>query len=174
MSNQGKTTFQTVLHYGLLTGFMLFSITLQNAPGGGLTLWGLSPLPAIAFVVGVSMHYGPFIGGVFGLVTGLLLDVYTVPSVGFQTVAITLLGMGCGLTMNHLLLHNKYAKFVLCLVSALLYGIVYFAVMKWMIGGHDFSYFYRFSLPAIGLCTVLCLLYGWVLGWFRRQLNERD
>lgn len=168
MNNTEKTTFQTVCHYTVLSFIMLFSVTLQSAAGGGVSLFGFSLLPAVAFVVGVGMNYGPLIGGVFGLVVGLLLDAYTAPSIGFHLVIMPFLGVGCALAVNHLLLHNRYARFVLCLVSSLIYCTAYFVVLQWMLGGHDFSYFYRFTLPGTLVCTLTCLLYGAGLRLFRR------
>ncbi len=168
MNNAEKTTFQIVCHYGILSLLMLFSVALQSAAGGGISLFGFSFLPGIAFVVGVSMNYGPLTGGVFGLLVGLLLDAYTAPSIGFHTLMIPFLGIACGLAVNHLLLSNGYAHFLLCFVSALLYCTSYFVVVQWILGGHNFSYFYRFTLPGAGVCTLTCLVYGAVLRLFRR------
>ncbi len=171
MNNGGK--WQTYCHYGLLSVLLLFSVTLQSAAGGGLSFFGMPGLPAVAFVIGIGMNYGPFVGGVFGLCAGLLLDVYTTPSVGFHVVVMTLLGIGCGLAVNHLLMHNRYARFVLCVCSALTYCSAYCILFKWIMGGHDFSYFYRFSLPTAGVCALVSAVYSLFFKWFRRQLQER-
>ena len=168
MNNTEKTTWQSIFHYTILSIIMLFSVTLQSAAGGGITLFGFSLLPAVAFVVGVSVNYGPLTGGIFGLVVGLLLDAYTVPSEGFHLVIMPFLGIACALAANHLLLSNRYARFVLCFVSSLLYTTAYFVLLQWMLGGHDFSYFFRFTLPGTLVCTLTCLLYGVGLRWFRR------
>ncbi len=169
MNNTEKTTWQGIFHYAILSAIMLFSVTLQSAAGGGITLFGFSLLTGVAFVVGVGMNYGPFVGGIYGLAVGLLLDAYTVPSVGFHLIMMCFLGIACGLATNHLLLSNGYARIVLCFISALLYGTAYFIVMQWILGGHDFSYFYRFCLPGTLVCTVTCLVYGVVLRWFRQR-----
>lgn len=168
MNNTEKTTWQTIGHYAILGVVMLFSVTLQSAAGGGITLFGFSLLPAVAFVIAIGMNYSPLIGGVFGLITGLLLDAYTVPSVGFHTVLIPTLGITCALAVNHLLLHNRYARFVLCVASSLLYATAYFLILQWMLGGHDFSYFYRFTLPGAGVCALTSLVYGAFFRWFRQ------
>ena len=167
-NNTERTSWQTVCHYVVLSVIMLFSVTLQSAAGGGITLFGFSLLTGVAFVVGVGMNYSPFIGGIYGLAVGLLLDAYTAPSVGFHSVMMTFLGVACALAVNHLLLSNRYARLVLCFVSALLYGTAYFVVIQWMLGGHDFSYFYRFTLPGAFVGTVTCVVYGAVLRLFRK------
>ncbi len=170
MNNAQKTKWHTVGHYGLLAVFLLFSVTLQSAVGGGIKLFGIPTLPAVALVAAVGMNYGPFLGGIFGAITGLFLDVYTVPSVGFHLVVITLLGLGCGLAVNHLLLQNRYARFVLCLVSALFYNTAYFVVLKWILGGHDITYFFRYSLPTTAVCTITVLVYMLFLRWYQKRL----
>lgn len=170
MNNGEKTKLQVYFHYSVLVILLLFSVTLQSASVGGLALFGFSTLPAVAYVIGIGMNYGAAIGGVLGLFTGLLLDIYTVPSVGFHLFMMPLLGIGCGLAVNHLLMHNFYARIVLCLCGSFLYCTGYFVVLKWIIGGHDFSYFYRFSLPTVGVCTLMSVIYAVVLRWFHGRL----
>lgn len=156
MNKSKKSGFLAYLHYGIIAVILLFSVALQSAANGGLSLFGISLLPAVAVVVAIGINYGPFIGGVYGLIGGLFLDVYTVPCVGFHLVSITVLGMGCGLLVNHFLMNNRYARFFLCFCAATFYCVSYFVVMKWMLGSNGFSYLYQFSLPMIGSCTLTC------------------
>ncbi len=156
MNRNIKLGVSGYLHYGLLSIIMLFSVTLQSAANGGVSLFGVSLLPAVAVIVAIGINYGPFTGGIYGLVAGLFLDVYTVPSVGFHLVIMTVLGIGCGLSVNHLLMNNRYARFFLCFCGATLYCIAYFVVMKWIVGGNTITYLYQFSLPMIGSCTLSC------------------
>ena len=137
-------------------------VTLQYATNGGLRIFGVSALPAVAMIVAIGMNYGPFVGGVYGLFSGLLMDVYTIPSVGFHLVMMPFLGIACGLAANHLLMNNRYARFFLCLCSAIVYCFFYFVVIQWIAGGNSFAYYVDFSLPMTGACAVtagvLCFL----------------
>lgn len=170
MNNMEKNKWYTFGHYCLLGLFMFLSVTMQTLANGGISVKGVSLLPAVAFVIGLGINYGPLLGGVFGLVTGLLLDGFTVPSVGFQVGILTILGIGCGLAAKHLFMHNRYARSFLCLCGSFVYSTAYFVVIKWICAGYDFSYFVKFSVPMIVAGGITGMVYTAALKWFRNQL----
>lgn len=85
------------LKYGsyalLLLGFFL----LQSTRGTAVWLWGSSVNALPFFVAAVALLDGPYAGGAFGFVAGVLLTVNTAGVEGFQSLYLALFGVLFGL-----------------------------------------------------------------------------
>ena len=148
------------LQYILLAILLLVFWLLQSLPGEAFCIGGIRPLALPMLVVAVAIEYGYAAGGVMGLAAGILMDLYTVPAVGFNTVMLVATGIGCGLLVRYFFMRNLPSTAVVCLAASFQYYLFYFLVCKVLPGMTDaFSYFLRFSLPG----TVLTALLGWII-----------
>lgn len=167
--NTDAPRYPSYLHYVILGVILLVLFLWQSAPGQGLTLFGVRPLPAVMLVALIGIVYGEFAGGLFGLIAGLLMDMYTTPSVCFNVVLLTALGMICGLAIQHLLIPNFYAHLVLTLGCCFVYYLFYFIVIQWLLGEGTWYYFFRFSLPATVYTWAVGMILYPFLRWLRRH-----
>ena len=146
--------------YILLALLLLLFWGVQSAPQTLLSFGAVRPVLLAAMVAVVGVVYGEMTGGIFGFFSGVLMDAYTTPSVGFHVVVLTALGMACGLMVKHLFMNNTLSALVTVLAASLVYFTLYWLLFKVILGGNGgMGYFFRFSLPATGY-TAVC---GWIL-----------
>ncbi len=164
---QGKRT-RPYLQYSLLGLFLVMLWSLQSAPDSLFTLSLLRPVPVVVFVVTVGIVYGEMVGGAFGLFAGMLMDLYTTPSVAFHAVLLTALGIFCGLAVKHWLMNNLLTMVVLWFVGSLIYFVLYWLLFKVILGDDGWLYLYRFALPG-GLYTgAWGVVVAPIVAWIRR------
>ena len=169
MNNRDLPKLKPWLHYSLLAVLLLTAWSVQSAPDGILTVWGISPVLLVSLIACIGMIYGEMIGGVFGLAAGLLMDVYTTPCVGFHIVVLTAVGIGCGLIIRHLFMNNLLASFTLILGVCLVYFVLYWLLFKVILGGGGgWVYLYRFSLSGTVYSAVFGGLFYPLLKWLHR------
>jgi len=133
----------------VLLGLLLLVIwSFQIAPTNLFAIGLVRPVPTVILTVCVGIIYGETVGGVFGLFAGLLMDVYTTPSVAFHVVLMTALGIFCGLVVKHLFMNNRLSWVVLWFASAMVYFLLYWLMFKVILGNDGWLYLTRYALPS--------------------------
>ncbi len=172
MSKKADRKGGLVLQYVLLGVLALFCWLLQSAPGGFAVIAGCSPVLLPVLTAAVGVYYEERTGAVFGLLCGILMDIYTVPSVGFHAVLLTAVGVACGFAVKHFFTHSLWAALVLCLGAALTYFVLYWLLFKCILGGGGaWYYLVRFSLPAALYSGAFGLVFCPLVRWLHRRLS---
>lgn len=154
------------LQYLLLGLLLILLWAFQSAPANLFDIALVRPMPCVVLVICIGIVYGEMAGGAFGLFAGLLMDLYTTPSVAFHVVLLTVLGVLCGLAVKHWLMNNLLSAVVLWLVGSVLYFVMYWLLFKVILGNDGWIYLYRYALPG-GIYTgawgvILAPLVVWI------------
>ncbi len=170
MKNERLTRAMWVWHALALGALLLLAFLVQSAPGTLLQIGGVRPVLLTGLCIAVGAVYGPFCGGVFGLVAGLLADSVTAPSLAFHAVFYAALGIACALAVQHLLVPGFFAFLVLSVLGSLLYATGYFLLYKLAMRGGGWYYYLHFSLPGAGYTAAASLLICLLIRLLRRLL----
>lgn len=169
MNNESMRSEKRVTPFILLGVLVLLCWLLQSAPGGFLPLFHVSPVLLPILVAAIGMAYGETVGALYGLAAGVLMDLYTIPSLGFHAVLLTAVGIVCGLAVKHFLMQHLAAALVLAGTVAVAYFVLYWLVFKVIAGGGGALYYLvRFSLPAAVYSGLWGLVFCPLTRWIRR------
>ncbi len=156
------------LQYALLVLLLVMTWAMESAPESWFILASVRPVPVVVLVISVGILYGEMVGGTFGLLAGMLLDLYSTPSVAFHVVVLTALGICCGLAVKHWLMNHLLSAIVLWFAGSLVYFILYWLLFKVILGNDSWYYLYRFALPG-GLYTgAWGILLAPIVAWIRK------
>ncbi|MBE6806507.1 MAG: rod shape-determining protein MreD [Ruminococcaceae bacterium] len=109
----------------ILYSVCAFLITLmQNAPHCFPPILNARPTPLVLFVVCVAMFEGPRIGAAFGVISGVLWDLYSVRVFGFTALQLLLISVVVALLIQWLLRTNFWSGMLLCLCGVLVQMLV--------------------------------------------------
>lgn len=89
-----------------------------------LEVFGIKPFLLLPVVVSLAMFEGEFVGGIYGVIAGLLLDYSTTTYFGFNAMIFM---VGCvlvGLLIIHLMQRNYFNSIVFCSSILLVRGIL--------------------------------------------------
>ena len=101
----------------LIVGFSV----LQGTPG--LLKWEtVHSMPVVAAIAAISMAEGGFAGGIYGLLGGILIDVWAFHIFGVASVLFLILGCVGGLSTVLVMLANRKRAFLLTGLFAFFYG----------------------------------------------------
>lgn len=106
-------TLKYLSYFGIFLGLYL----IQTMPTF-LSIAGIKPCLLIPAAVAVAMHDGEFIGGIFGAVAGLFMDMQEVSLFGFNSAILLINGVIVGLVVIYYM-QNKRLNFIL-LTSAIM------------------------------------------------------
>lgn len=168
MKSEQANKTAPLFQYLVLGLILIVSWLLQSAPGNLLAIASVRPVLLVVFAVCIGAIYGELTGGVFGLIAGMLMDLYTVPSLAFHAAVLTAVGIVCGLAVRHLLMNRFFSVLVLCLVMSFCYFTLYWLLFKVLMGGGGWTYFCRFSLPGTVYTALTGLIYAPLIWWIRR------
>ncbi len=148
-----------ILHYS-----DLFSIKIANA----------NPIPAIPFIVVITIYSGLWRGVIMAFLYGMFMDTVAAATVSFNTVALSLIVLVCGLLITHYFNRNISAIIVLGVISA--FG--YF-VLKWLfmflipgIEGQQY-YLFSFSLPSAFYTAVFIVPFYYIATFIEKRGESR-
>ncbi len=110
MSKRRNRTFIKVL---VFLPYLILLFLLQSTVFTRVTVLGMKPLILPIAVVGMSLFKGRITGGVFGLFSGMLMDLaYNQPTVEF-TLILTITGIFFGV-LSETVLVQGFPSFLLC------------------------------------------------------------
>lgn len=137
-----------------------------------LKIFNANPIPAIPFIVVVMLYSGIWRGVVMALLYGMFMDTVAADTICFNTLALPLLVLVCGLLITYYFNRNISATLVLGAISA--FG--YF-VLKWLflflipgVPGQSF-YLFSFALPS-ALYTTAFIIPFYYIGKFLEKRGE--
>lgn len=148
-----------ILHYS-----NLFSIKIANA----------NPIPAIPLIVVITLYSGLWRGVTMAFFYGMFMDAVAAGTICFNTLALTLVVLVCGLLITHYFNRNISATLVLGVISA--FG--YF-VLKWLflflipaIDGQQY-YLFSYALPSAFYTAVFIIPFYYIAKFFEKR-SERQ
>lgn len=163
------------LYYTALGLLMLLVFTLQSVPVLP-RIAGVLPLPVLSLMLCIAVFNNESTGFAFGLIAGVLMDLTSSVTDGWNAVVLTLFGLVVALLTEYLfndrLLTTALLSFFFTAAYYLLYWL-FFVVSRGYAGAGE--YLLRFSLPA--------LLYTWVFtfpfyyvakGMRKASVRDRD
>lgn len=89
-----------------------------------LEVFGIKPLLLLPVVVSIAMFEGEFIGGIYGVIAGLLLDYSATTYFGFNAIIFM---VGCvlvGILIIHLMQRNYFNSIIFCSSILLIRGVL--------------------------------------------------
>lgn len=140
--------------YSVYAILCLAIILLQSTGLMTLNISTASALLILPLTVYAGFYFGGISGAVFGLGSGVLLDVYS-STVCYNAVSLTLIGFICGMLMEYLFNRNIAAACVLNSASALLYFFVKWLAVYAFIDPAPQYILIHFSVPS-AVYTAVC------------------
>ncbi len=128
------------------------------SPLSPLAIGGAYPYLSLIPVIFIAVHEGNFIGSIFGVITGLLVDVNATDGEGFNALIYLIAGFFCGYFCEYVLQKNTLGAVILSFVTP-----CFVAFAKWANSGSGFYFplFTSFYLKnAICTFAFALLLYG--------------
>jgi hypothetical protein len=98
----------------LYAAALLICVTAQNSVFSRIAPLGVKPMFMPCFVIAVAVFEGGAWGGVFGLLTGILLDIQLIESVVLFTIALPVLGFAGGVVMERFMNRRFFSYFCFC------------------------------------------------------------
>lgn len=138
----------------ILCNVILESIAFAH----GNFLFGIRPDLTIAVIVTLSLVSGPLKGGIYGLVTGLILDMLYGTSIGVTALFYFLIGMLCGMFNRKFYAENRVFPIILAFFAYLFKEACVMVTM--LLTKTDFHFIvlmWRYILPGAILTSVITL-----------------
>lgn len=140
--------------YVILSVVMLLLFLWQSTPRLLPEILGVTPIFMLPLLASVGVMAGEYASGLFGFFIGLLMDVYVTPSICFNLIAMTVIGILCGLLARALKFKSFFSALVLCVISSVIYYLAYWLVYRVILSGDTAYYLLSYSLPALIYTTL--------------------
>ena len=132
------------------------------------------PLLPLVFCIGVFNNEA--VGFVFGLLAGLLMDITSSASDGFNALVLTVFGLGVALLTEYLFNDRLVTT---CLLSFIFTAGYYLLYWLFFVVGRGYEgagvYLVRFTLPAVIYTWVFTVPFYYLARYIRKvSLRERD
>ena len=138
---------------------VLINFILQSTVFGYIAILDIVPNTALIFVVCYAILRGDVEGGIVGLASGLLRDIFFAPYfLGLNALLCMLAGYLCGKPFKHFFRENYVAPVILTAVSMLIYGILFYLVMFLPQGGTNFAGVFAYTVLPETVYTVIFAL----------------
>ena len=150
----------TFLKYGSYALLMLGLFVLQSARGTALFLAGMSVNALPFFVAAVALLEGPYAGGTYGFICGVLLSLNSLNVEGFASLWLGLFGVIFGMLGAHYLrpvILSALAGGVLCMMPEAFFRYVFRELLRYGMGPGE-------ALVQLGASLLLSLPAG-ALTW---------
>lgn len=104
----------------ILSVLILIQVSIIN---NGL-LFRFYPNIVLVFTVYLAQKKGRIIGGIYGLISGLLMDVLLSPNLGIKALAFLIVGYGIGIISEYIFEENNKTAIFYVLVGSFIYNVV--------------------------------------------------
>lgn len=124
----------------------------------GNFLFGIRPDLTIAAIVALSLVSGPLKGGVYGMITGLILDMLYGTSIGITALIYFLVGLLCGVFNRKFYAENQVFPVILAFFAYLFKEAC--MMLKMLLTKTDFDFIalmWRYIIPGAILTSVITL-----------------
>jgi len=113
--------FYLVLGILILVSFVLQLLWVQYLP-----IFGIGPQILLVVIIYFALNYGPIIGEIYGFISGLFLDIFSISVFGTQCFIFTIIGYINGIMSNRVDEKNIRVQCILSLLETYFQiGIVY-------------------------------------------------
>ena len=119
---------KNILSWLLYGGLAVLVALMQNAPRVFPVIQYARPAPLILLVVCIAFFEGPRIGAVFGVIAGLLWDLYTFHLFGLHALIFLIIAVAVGLLVQWLLRANFLSGMLLCVG-----GVLVHVLLEWLL-----------------------------------------
>lgn len=157
------------LKYGSYALLMLGLFLLQSSRGTALWLWGASVDVLPFFVAATALTDGPYAGGAFGFVAGVLASLNTPGVEGFSSLYLSLFGVLFGLfgaCYLRNILFSALSGGALCMTLQSLFRYVFHDLLFYGMGPAE-------ALAALGTRMLLSLPVGALAYLLLRAIHRR-
>lgn len=165
----------TILRYITYSVVIFLLYILQGVPNLIPEIYGGKPVLLIAFALVISRYEKEIPATAFGFASGVLCDLGVSNTVGYFTIALTIVCYFQCLLLNNVVVKNFINSMLLSLVSIVLVISLYFVFFYIMQGfDHALYYFTNHYLSRI-IYTFICYVPLYFINKFiYYELNEKD
>ncbi len=151
---------QKLVHAVKHTGYalaMLLLYVLQVTPRF-FSLFGVKPMLIVPLAICIAMVEGEFVGGLYGVLCGLLLDFGAFTLFGINSIIMLVSCVAAGLLVIYLMRPGLRSAIILTFATAVTICLAHYFFLYGMWGLKDASLiFYNHSVPMI-LYTTICAI----------------
>jgi hypothetical protein len=163
-----QTRILILKHLSFILLIVVLSV-VQGAPS--LLKWkAVCPIPLVACSTAIAIREGPFEGGLYGLLAGIITDTWAFHFLGLASLIFLSLGVAAGV-LTRLLLHSSYTSAALIsAAAAFFYGFLahQFIFSLWGYEGSQILY-WQSLLPS----SLFTGVWGVVLFWAVGAIGKR-
>ena len=168
-----KQTRLKVLNHVVYVLILILLYVLQTTPGL-FQLFGTKPSLVLAAAVAISAIEGEFVGGVYGLIAGILLDTASSSSFGLNTILLCIACIGVGLLTKNLMQETLmsyllYVASIAFIISGLQFVFIY---AMWRVSGLP-SVFIQKVLIYTLYTTVISPIVYYLLKWIKKKFSKK-
>lgn len=151
-----KEYIHKFIRRGILALLIIIGAILQNTAHVFPTIFGARAFLLIPTVVCISMFEKNISASIYGAFAGVLWDITSGASPGFNTIVLMLIATLCGLLINYLMRNNMRTATVLTSCSLAVYTLCYWLFYIVAAGMEDSGYLLlTFYLPSCVYSLVL-------------------
>ena len=154
-------------------GLMIIAFTIQNSVFPLIPVLSAAPNLLLILTFSFGFMEGKRAGMMYGLVAGLLLDLFYSGPFGFYTLFYIYMGYINGIATKYYYEDYITLPLILCLINELAYNL-YIYIFRFLIRGRlNFWYYFReLMIPEIVFTVVVTLFVYRLLLFINRRLNE--
>lgn len=125
-----KEYLHIYIRRGVLALMILVAAILQNTAHMLPTIFGARAFLLIPVVVCISMFEKDVSSTIFGAFAGVLWDVSSCSSTGFNTIMMMIIATSCGFLIHYLMRNNMVTATLLTSVALIFYSLVYWLMFS--------------------------------------------
>lgn len=162
---------RAVIHFGL----MILAFTIQNCIFPLMPFLSASPNLLLILTFSFGFMDGKRSGMLYGLLAGLLLDLFYSGPFGFYTLFYINMGYINGICTKYYYEDYITLPLLLCVVNELAYNL-YIYIFRFLLRGRlNFTYYFReLMIPEIIFTVITTLFVYRLLLYINRHLNELE
>lgn len=151
------------IRYAIYVALIIFTSLLQNSAGAFPEIFGARALVVLPLVVAISMHEREIAAAIFGVLSGVFLDICTAND-GFNAIVLLVLASVCSLLISHFMQNNVVTAFVLSAGAIVAYNVLYVLVNFVLSGaGNPLRQLITFYLPSFIYTMVFVPLFYYII-----------
>lgn len=153
----GAQTKKTVLRRGIFSGLILLTAVLQNTPGLFPEIAGVPAMLLIPAVVCTGMYERDIPGLFYGLLAGVVWDIYAAGPPGLNALMLMTFGLVCGALIGTVMRNNLVTALLLTASAMFIYNTIYW-FFAYVVKSYDGALraYLTFYLPSV-VYTVLLM-----------------
>ncbi len=170
-----KTIKHTSTFFIITSGIALF-LFLLDSTGILIPRFGrATALLLLPLLTAIAMAAREWIGLLFGMGFGLLLDTVGSEALCFNTIMLFIIGCLCGLLCSYFVNDNIFAAIVLSFFSNLFYFVVRWLIFYVAAGRPQvFDYLWRYCIPTIIYNTIFIIPFYYLIKYISKKTSYYD